>query len=159
MLIKVNLKLLEKKPALLDGEVPFGDLAPDFKDELVRVKAPVVYHLEVEEEPQGVHVVGRLETTLDCGCVRCLQNFDFPLVLEGLDTLGVFEGEDALVRDGDFADLTPMVREEILLALPTHPLCKDDCRGLQQTTDARDNRFSVSPSSDPVWGPLDNLKL
>ncbi|HTI71924.1 MAG TPA: DUF177 domain-containing protein [Candidatus Limnocylindria bacterium] len=159
MQIKVNLRLLEKKPALLEGEVAFEELAPGVEDELIHVAKPVSYWLEAQRQPQGVHVAGRLETVLRCECARCLQSFDLPLVLDAFEALGVTEGEEALVRDGDFADLTPLVREEILLALPTHPLCKVDCHGLPQKQDAREGHFSASPSSSPVWGPLDQLKL
>ncbi len=27
-------------------------------------------------------------------------------------------------------DLSPLIREQVLLALPTRPLCQEDCRGL-----------------------------
>jgi uncharacterized protein len=159
MLIKVNLRLLEKKPALLEGEVDFSELAPGIKDELIRLTGPVKYWLTVEKQAQGVHVQGRLGAEVQCDCARCLNSFDFPLELADFIALGVLEGEEALIRDGDFADLTPLVREEILLALPTHPLCRPDCRGLQQKNDARDNRLDASPSSGLVWGALDKLKL
>jgi DUF177 domain-containing protein len=32
--------------------------------------------------------------------------------------------------DGEEVDLTPLIREQTLLALPTRPLCREDCRGL-----------------------------
>jgi uncharacterized protein len=32
--------------------------------------------------------------------------------------------------EGEEIDLTPLVHEQALLALPTRPLCSDDCRGL-----------------------------
>jgi uncharacterized protein len=31
---------------------------------------------------------------------------------------------------GDEINLEPLVREQVLLALPTRPLCAEDCRGL-----------------------------
>jgi uncharacterized protein len=31
---------------------------------------------------------------------------------------------------GDEINLDPLVREQVLLALPTRPLCAEDCRGL-----------------------------
>ena len=32
--------------------------------------------------------------------------------------------------EGDEVNLAPLVRETLLLALPTKPLCREDCRGL-----------------------------
>ena len=31
---------------------------------------------------------------------------------------------------GDAINLAPLIREQVMLALPTRPLCADDCRGL-----------------------------
>jgi uncharacterized protein len=32
--------------------------------------------------------------------------------------------------EGELVDLSPPLRERLLLSLPTLPLCRDDCRGL-----------------------------
>jgi uncharacterized metal-binding protein YceD (DUF177 family) len=54
-------------------------------------------------------------------------------------------------------DLTPFVREDILLGFPQHPLCKPDCGGLKknqaQKTGGRDK------SESAAWAELDKLKL
>ena len=39
-------------------------------------------------------------------------------------------GEEKVAVDNDCVDLTPYLREDILLAFPQHPLCEPDCRGL-----------------------------
>ena len=40
-------------------------------------------------------------------------------------------GDDHLIwYEGEEIDLSPLLRERLLLALPTLPLCRDDCRGL-----------------------------
>src|SRR6184192_4185872 len=40
------------------------------------------------------------------------------------------QGEEAAPIVNDCVDLTPYVREDILLSFPQHPLCDRDCRGL-----------------------------
>ena len=41
------------------------------------------------------------------------------------------QGDDKALVVNDCLDLTPYVREDILLALPLHPLCGSDCGGLE----------------------------
>ena len=44
------------------------------------------------------------------------------------------QGEECAPVANDCVDLTPYMREDILLEFPQHPLCKPDCRGLPKTT-------------------------
>jgi uncharacterized protein len=75
-------------------------------------------------------------------CARCLEEYpfaiakDFSVVLvprgedlsEGVELAA--EELDLSVYEGELVDLTPVVREQIILALPTRPLCRETCRGL-----------------------------
>jgi len=74
-------------------------------------------------------------------CARCLESYPFTLrepftfVLkpQGHNDGGQeLDAEDLSLSfyTGDEVDLAPLVREAIILALPTRPLCKEDCRGL-----------------------------
>lgn len=38
--------------------------------------------------------------------------------------------DDLYHYQGDQLDLAPMLREQVILSAPMHPLCKDDCAGL-----------------------------
>jgi uncharacterized protein len=42
----------------------------------------------------------------------------------------VLERADEELFDGKTIDLDPLVREQVLLALPMHAVCRDDCKGL-----------------------------
>jgi uncharacterized protein len=70
------------------------------------------------------------------------------------------EGEECVPVVNDCADLTPYVREDMLLELPRHPLCRPDCRGLEKTKTGRaksaGDKNELSPSA---WAELDKLKL
>jgi uncharacterized protein len=106
-------------------------------------------------------------------CARCLEaypfdlNKDFFLVLvprselpremdlrdEELD-LSFYEGEEI--------DLTPLVREQIILALPSRPLCREDCKGLCPHCGANRNVQSctcVTAGGDPRLAVLRTLKV
>lgn len=161
MSLKVNLKHLEEGPVDLDDSIPGIELAPDFQDELIRLVHPVEYELTVERQGEGLLVTGQVSTRLECDCARCLKTFLMPLEIPdytSLVSLVPVDGEVFAVRDGDFADLTPVIREDILIALPTSPLCSTDCRGLQRKPENPDADLGSS-SSAGAWTALDKLKL
>jgi uncharacterized metal-binding protein YceD (DUF177 family) len=57
----------------------------------------------------------------------------------------------------DCVDLTPLVREDMLLEFPQHPLCKPDCGGLKTKTGKA--RKTAGGNTPAVWAELDKLKL
>ncbi len=62
---------------------------------------------------------------------------------------------------GDFVDLTPLVREDILLEFPQHPLCEPDCGGLP-TSDSGKAKHTSSGGIDAgasAWDELNKLKF
>ncbi len=159
MSLKVNLRLLEKESIQLDGDILGSELAPDFHDELMRLSHPVEYELTVDRQSESLLVTGSLRTHVDCECSRCLKSFVLPVQLDEFSVLSPLEGEDALPVDGDFADLTPSVREDILLSLPTNPLCGPDCRGLKPKGQSRELQVRDQAEPNKAWSALDNLKL
>jgi uncharacterized protein len=75
-------------------------------------------------------------------CARCLAEYRFPLEAPLAIVLtpkaaapshsrALREEDIGLsVYEGDEIDLTPLVHEQTILALPTRPLCAEECRGL-----------------------------
>ena len=159
MSLQVNLRLLEKGDLHLDGDVPASELAPDFHDELMRLSHPIEYELNVQKQSAGLLVTGTLRTHVDCECSRCLRPFLLTIRVDGFSLLAPLEGEDALPVDGDFADLTPAVREDILITLPANPLCSDDCRGLDPKARSRGSQAGDQAGPNTAWSALDRLKL
>ncbi len=85
----------------------------------------------------SVRVEGWLDALVRLTCRRCLteseQRFEVPyrfFVEPGLEPEAADEGVYPLQREGDFLDLGPMVREEILVVVPEFSLCRKECRGL-----------------------------
>lgn len=109
-----------------------------------------------------VHVRGRLESTVEIDCGRCLERYPVALGQEldlfylpraaGQDEAQEEEVEltdrDVVVGyyDADQLDLGEVVREQVLLALPLKPLCREDCRGLCPTCGQNRN---LSPCGCP----------
>lgn len=156
-MLKVNLRHLEEHGLHLKGELPVAELDLGVNDKLIRADGPLRYDLSVELLRNAVLVTGSLELPLDCECARCLKKFKTVLKLPGWALHLPLEGEDKVSIDNDCVDLTPHVREDILLDFPQHPLCRTDCAGLKSKT-ARKARVVEKPALN-VWAKLDKLKL
>jgi uncharacterized protein len=80
---------------------------------------------------RGVLIKGRFSTELEAECVRCLESFHLALTapLEEMFALSAASDPIYFIDEG-WLDLRQPLREQILLALPMHSLCRPDCRGL-----------------------------
>ncbi len=92
----------------------------------------------------GVLVTGDLRCSLELTCARCLEPFTLPLQFsleeEFRPTLDIFTGASLPVAADDEAatridehhelDLTEVVRQNLLLAVPPSPVCRSKCAGL-----------------------------
>ncbi len=70
--------------------------------------------------------------------------------------------EDIYPLSGDQADLEPLARDAILLALPQAPLCAEDCAGLCPVCGADRNVADCGCDTvvrDERWAALDSLKV
>jgi len=72
------------------------------------------------------------------------------------------EGEEMVVVTNGCVDLTPYIREDIVLAFPQHPLCKPECSGLagiQQQSEKSPGVAGKPEAASSTWAALDKLKL
>ena len=161
MSLVVNLRHLAKHNVVLQGELPARDLDIDTRDDVIRVAQPLRYDAEVQELDKSLLLRGELRLTLDCQCVRCLKPFQHPLVIENWICHVPLDGEDAATVLNDCVDLTPFVREDILLELPRHPLCDPECRGLQRPSSvkAKKSGAGLTGKDSSAWAELDKLEL
>lgn len=111
---------------------------PDF-----RVVEPITLAFNIFKDKQQFRLVGRVQTTLELPCSRCLEPFTAP-VDQTFDlryqphTINTGEGEREIEEDdlttafyeNDEIDLGQLMREQFFLSLPMKPLCGDACRGL-----------------------------
>ena len=108
-----------------------------------RVVEPVDLRLTVHKDHARYRLVGRVTTTLEQSCGRCLEPFREPVdatfdirYLPQTEAAGEEEREveeddlsDAFYRDEQI-DLRQLMEEQFYLALPMKPLCRVDCKGL-----------------------------
>lgn len=127
---------------------------------------PVSLDLVADAVTEGIAVSGTVSGTVHLSCSRCLMDYDRPLQTQVEETFysgrayeyGV-DGEGYEVR-GDHIDLEPMVRDVIVLAIPTQPLHDEACRGLCSTCGADRNLTDCGHTQkldDLRWAPLQVL--
>jgi uncharacterized protein len=163
MPLLINLRELEEDIVELKGKLPAKDLDVDQVDELIKVTEPLKYDLTAQKLDQSILVQGDLSLTLNCECSRCLKPFLYDLELNDWACHLPLEGEDKVIVANDRIDLTPAVREDILLGFPQHPLCREDCSGLPKKTIAKLNKKTtgadVTKETGSTWAELNKLKF
>jgi uncharacterized metal-binding protein YceD (DUF177 family) len=157
MPVMIHLEKLKDGDLHLSGEMPAEDLKLDLggTHDLIRSAKDLHYELDASWADGSILVQGRLKIDFACDCARCIQPFSYTLDLTNWNTILPISGTDSLELIGEYVDLTPSFREDILLRLPSHPLCDKSCQGLvfqQETLPDKDEE-----SSDE-WGELENWK-
>jgi uncharacterized protein len=158
----VNIRELLSHPVTLQGELPAEDYRLETLDEMIRVAGPVTHDLEVQRVEDELLVHGTLRLLLACECVRCLKPFTRVLELTDWSAVMPLSGEEALpVGADERADLTLWIREDILLALPQHPVCDPQCPGLLRPGAGSQpgGAEPITGSEGSVWSELDKLKF
>ena len=136
----VDVARLDPEGETLEGEVDIIDLDAPF----VKPFGGVRYRLTAQLFGTELLVRGHLEQDFDLVCSRCGETFDTTIKVDD------FTASVEVSEKQDFADLTTDARESIILALPTYPLCDEDCPGIAQ---------KVERPADDRWGALDGLKV
>jgi uncharacterized protein len=160
MSLKINLRQLEDKDIHLKGELPAEDLKLETLDELIALRKPLLYDLNAQKVGQTLLIQGTLDLTLDCSCARCLKPFEQYISLADWALHLPLEGDDAPEIKDDSVDLTPYIREDILLEFPQRPLCEADCAGLaDKSKSPGDTKDADSAPGSPAWSELNKLKF
>ncbi len=107
---------------------------------------PLQSEARVWKVGQSVFINGRVKTTLQLQCVRCLKEFSYPIastfeltLLPLKETSSAEEielGEDDMKSNfyhGGEIHLSEIACEQIFLEIPFKPLCRVDCKGLCPT--------------------------
>ena len=142
-------------------------------DERVSLIAPAAVNGKVRLSGNEVFVNGHVETRAQVECDRCLKpvelpvNADFTLEYirdsdyESIETAELTEAEMSVsVFDGAAIDVDEIVKEQILLAVPTRMLCREDCKGIcpECGTDRNTADCScITNDIDPRWAALKKL--
>ena len=157
MAIKIFLDELHNEQLHLEGKLTPAELelALGGDEALMQPDGDLTYQITASESDDTLIVFGQLQMNFTAECGRCLKPFSFPVNLPQWAVALPLKGDDAIEFSDDSVDLTPWLREDILLGLPQHPLCGSACEGLvfQQETPPP---AAEKPSED--WSKLDDWK-
>ena len=143
-------------------------------DERVKLSAAAEVNGKIRLAGNEVFVNGHVDARAQVECDRCLKpvevpvNADFELeYISGseYETSAAAELTEAemsvSVFDGKAIDVDEIVKEQILLTVPTRMLCREDCKGIcpECGTDRNTGECScVTSDIDPRWAALKKLK-
>ncbi len=162
MSLLINLHQLEQESLELEGELSVEELDLADVDECIHLNKPVEYQLTAERMEKSILVQGRVSVELDCDCVRCLKPFKHLLEFGDWACHLELEGEEKAEIKNDSIDLTPYLREDILLGFPQHPLCNAECEGLPNRSPRKLKKTGATgqnASDKSAWAELNRLKF
>ena len=149
--MKIHLQQIPEGGAHLEGQETDDIL--ELNDPAIRPLQNAHYAISVHVEKDNVLVTGQLSLELDLECVSCLRRFHYPLRVPDFVYETAIEGRETI-------DLTPVLREDILLVLPSHPRCDWDghseCPGLRIE---KGTSIESMPEASNAWDALDELNL
>jgi len=153
--VKVHLKQIPAEGLHLEGHEDC--LIPDLESEGVRCTGPMEYKVDIGVAEGSLWANGSLKQPVELTCVACLDKFAHQIKVP----LFAIHTE---LRGPETVDLSPFMREDILLNLPAHPRCDADgdrvCRAAtKQTGSGGEDLEDRAAKREHDWGQLDKLKL
>ena len=140
---ELNVYLSEVTDDGLELSGTLDDSIYGFKDEFLKPFAGLRYELGVLHVGSELLVRGKIEQDFEAACSRCGEDFDFTVKIDD------FTASFAVDEKTEFVELTTELRECILLTLPTYPVCREDCPGIEK---------KEKEAPDSRWDALDDLK-
>jgi uncharacterized protein len=175
-----EIKDLELHPVEFAEKFPPGviDLGTEYRQ---RTAIESSGRADLVEEHHGKHKIiqdirirGRLATSLELNCARCLEpisqdvkrEFDLlyrPLGADaGRDEMSVTDAEAEIsYYEGEGILLDDVVREQVLLAVPLKVTCREDCKGLCPHCGKNLNLEQCSCAvalEEPRWAALKEIR-
>ncbi len=146
--MKIHLKQISESGLHLDGEeeCPIPELAKDG----IRCIGPLHYNLDLGISEGALWANGTLKQAIEVSCVSCLEKFVHEINVPAFALHTELHGPETV-------DLTPFIREDILLNVPAYPHC--DREGDRVCKAPRTETTAEPAKRKPDWSALDKLKV
>lgn len=171
--MRIELDRLEQEGGRFSRTYKPGELSLD--DDQVVLVGPAEVSGRIRRDDKEVELSGELRAKIETACDRCLQPVKLSLGAEFSERFvpavswrdeeqHELQEEDLnlAVFDGEAIELDDLVREEILLAVPAHVLCREECKGLCPVCGIDRNQGSCqceTGGTDSRWQGLENLRF
>jgi len=145
--MRIHLKQIPAEGLHLEGEedCPISEL----EAENVRCTGPLQYKLDLGVSGDALWANGTLRQPVELECVACLNKFAYTIEVPSFAVHQELAGPEMY-------DLTPFIREDLLLNLPAHPHCDRDGRNVCK---APQPAPVEEGKPKPDWSALDKLKI
>ncbi|MBI3356982.1 MAG: DUF177 domain-containing protein [Nitrospirae bacterium] len=168
----------------LSGDLTCEELGLTEADESIR--GTLAVGLDLRSVERTICVTGVVEGTAVRQCVRCLKDFDDPVAFSvrvayereakaaapaakrddprkkkatpAVEMEPEEQNDELYHYAGDHLELAPMLREQLILVSPMHPLCTEECLGLCARCGKDLNEGPCSCAAEPTSGPFQVLR-
>jgi uncharacterized protein len=169
--MRIELASLENGKGAFSHAYAVNELS--LEDDRVQLLDPPTVSGDVRQSGRRAHVSGRVSGRIHLECDRCLRPVELPVdskfQLEYV-TAEDYRAQQAIelteedldlsIFNGETIDVDELVTEELLLAVPDHVLCSENCKGICAVCGADKNSTECSCDSqqvDPRWAGLKEL--
>jgi uncharacterized protein len=151
--VKVHLKQIPAEGLHLEGEDDC--VISGLESEGIRCGGPLQYNIDLGVAEGALWANGSLQQPAEMSCVACLEKFVHVIQVPTFALHTELAGPETV-------DLSPFMREDILLNLPAHPRCDREgnrvCKATKtQLSEAVQKERAAKLEHD--WRALDKLKL
>lgn len=151
--MKIHLKQIPAEGLHLEGDENCP--IPELNAEGIRCVAPLYYNIDVGLSDGSLWANGSLKQPVELSCVSCLEKFIYEINVPAFALHAELHGPETV-------DLTPFMREDVLLNLPAHPRCDREggrvCKAASHVQ-SRAETEAAERKREADWQALDKLKL
>lgn len=137
---KLNLKEIFKNRKRFSQGFTFRPEDIKLPPDLGEIKEPIDVYIEITKEKGGYRIHMELEGYVVLQCSRCLTLYQKdigrieniriePYPTKDVIYLKPSDLDISFYEDEEAFDLINLIREQIILSIPTKPLCSPDCKG------------------------------
>ena len=146
--MKIHLKQIPPEGLYLEGEENCPIKGYETQD--VSCAGPLSYTVDIGMSDGALWAHGSLRQPVELRCVSCLEKFVHEIRVPAFTV-------HTELRGLEIVDLTPFIREDLLLNLPAHPHCDRDGNRVCTAKTIEPSDQDSKRESD--WRALDKLKL
>lgn len=149
--MKVHLRQIPADGLHLEGEEDCP--IPELEKDGIACAGPLQYALDIGISEGALWANGTLTQAVELACVSCLERFVHTIRVPQFALHTELAGPETI-------DLTPFIREDILLNLPAYPRCdREGGRVCPAPHRAAEPAAGVPETRKPDWSALDKLDL
>lgn len=137
-MVKLNLKEVFKTRRKFSQSYVFKPEDIKLPPDLGEIKEPISLYVEITKEKDAYKVYMEIEGYVVLECSRCLTLYQKDISKKEVVRIEPYPTKDVIYlkpsdlevsfyEDEEDFDITDLLREQIILSIPTKPLCSPDC--------------------------------